>query len=183
MVAKLNLNDTDAATPAGAWNFTTTPTVNGSPLGGEAGALHITGTETKTGSLFIVPAAVGDIGLKVSAKTGQTADVFTVTAADGSTNWLRVGSAGTVYAVGTVNAVTFSGQYVSASTGIFAGTIYDSTGAIALTITATEFQFPKTRFLGQVGFFNTAPVSKPTGVAVDSAGIHAALVTLGLIAA
>ena len=35
----------------------------------------------------------------------------------------------------------------------------------------------------QIGFFTTAPVSKPTGVAVDAAGIHAALVTLGLIAA
>lgn len=34
-----------------------------------------------------------------------------------------------------------------------------------------------------VGFFGTTPVAKPTGVAVDAAGIHAALVTLGLIAA
>lgn len=33
------------------------------------------------------------------------------------------------------------------------------------------------------GFFGTAAVSKPTGVAVSAAGIHAALVTLGLIAA
>jgi len=34
-----------------------------------------------------------------------------------------------------------------------------------------------------MGFFGTAAVAKPTGVAVDAAGIHAALVTLGLIAA
>lgn len=34
-----------------------------------------------------------------------------------------------------------------------------------------------------LGFFGTAPVAKPTGVAVSAAGIHAALVTLGLIAA
>ena len=33
------------------------------------------------------------------------------------------------------------------------------------------------------GFFGTAPVTKPTGVAVTAAGIHASLVTLGLIAA
>ena len=33
-----------------------------------------------------------------------------------------------------------------------------------------------------VGFFGTAPVAKPTGVAITAAGIHAALVTLGLIA-
>ena len=35
----------------------------------------------------------------------------------------------------------------------------------------------------KAGFFNTAPISKPTGVAVTAAGIHAALVSLGLIAA
>ena len=34
-----------------------------------------------------------------------------------------------------------------------------------------------------VGFYGTSPVAKPTGVTVDAAGIHAALVTLGLIAA
>ena len=33
-----------------------------------------------------------------------------------------------------------------------------------------------------VGFFGTAAVVKPTGVAVSAAGVHAALVTLGLIA-
>jgi hypothetical protein len=34
-----------------------------------------------------------------------------------------------------------------------------------------------------LGFFGAAPTTKPTGVAVDAAGIHAALVSLGLIAA
>lgn len=34
-----------------------------------------------------------------------------------------------------------------------------------------------------MGFFGTAPIAKPTGVAVSAAGIHAALVSLGLIAA
>lgn len=37
--------------------------------------------------------------------------------------------------------------------------------------------------LNTLGFFGAAPTAKPTGVAVDAAGIHAALVTLGLIAA
>lgn len=35
----------------------------------------------------------------------------------------------------------------------------------------------------RLGFFNATPAAKPTGVAVSAAGIHAALVTLGLIAA
>ncbi len=34
-----------------------------------------------------------------------------------------------------------------------------------------------------IGFFGIAPVARPTGVAVTAAGIHAALVTLGLITA
>lgn len=34
----------------------------------------------------------------------------------------------------------------------------------------------------KIGFFNATPIVKPTGVAVDAAGIHAALVSLGLIA-
>lgn len=35
----------------------------------------------------------------------------------------------------------------------------------------------------RIGFFNTTPAARPTGVAVTAAGIHAALVTLGLITA
>jgi hypothetical protein len=35
----------------------------------------------------------------------------------------------------------------------------------------------------KVGFYGTAPIAKQTGVAVNAAGIHAALVNLGLIAA
>jgi hypothetical protein len=34
-----------------------------------------------------------------------------------------------------------------------------------------------------LGFYGTSPIAKPTGVAVSAAGIHAALVSLGLIAA
>ena len=33
-----------------------------------------------------------------------------------------------------------------------------------------------------LGFFTTSAVAKPAGVAVSAAGVHAALVTLGLIA-
>jgi len=33
----------------------------------------------------------------------------------------------------------------------------------------------------KIGFWNATPVAKPTGVAVTAAGIHAALVSIGLI--
>jgi hypothetical protein len=36
--------------------------------------------------------------------------------------------------------------------------------------------------VGNVGFYNTAPIAKQTGVAVTAAAIHAALTALGLIA-
>jgi len=39
------------------------------------------------------------------------------------------------------------------------------------------------KFVNDVGFYNTAPVAQQTGVAVTAAGIHAALVNLGLITA
>jgi hypothetical protein len=35
----------------------------------------------------------------------------------------------------------------------------------------------------KLGFFGTTPIIRPTGVAVTAAGIHAALVSLGLITA
>lgn len=41
----------------------------------------------------------------------------------------------------------------------------------------------RSSYAGLLGFFGTAPQAQPTGVAVDAAGIHAALVTLGLITA
>jgi hypothetical protein len=36
---------------------------------------------------------------------------------------------------------------------------------------------------GNLAFFGGTPAAKPTGVAVSAAGIHAALVSLGLISA
>ncbi len=52
-------------------------------------------------------------------------------------------------------------------------------GVFAASSTNQELRFNA----GKLGFFGQAPVAKPTGVAVSAAGIHAALVTLGLIAA
>lgn len=40
-----------------------------------------------------------------------------------------------------------------------------------------------TLFGGNIGFYGTAPIAQQTGVAVSAAGIHAALVNLGLITA
>lgn len=58
---------------------------------------------------------------------------------------------------------------IDISGGTFSGNAWKSPG---FTVGGT----------GNLGFYSAAPVAKPTGVAVTAAGIHAALVTLNLIA-
>jgi len=61
---------------------------------------------------------------------------------------------------------------------------FNSNGLVALRINGTAATFAGAVTVGgNVGFYNNAPVAKPTGVAVTAAAIHAALVTLNLIAA
>ena len=60
----------------------------------------------------------------------------------------------------------------------------DSTGAVRASFSSTAATFAGAVTVGgNVGFYNNAPVAKPTGVAVTAAAIHAALVTLNLISA
>ena len=57
-------------------------------------------------------------------------------------------------------------------------------GATELTLTTTGGTFAGTLAVtGNIGFYGQSTTAKPTGVAVSSAGIHAALVTLNLIGA
>jgi hypothetical protein len=58
----------------------------------------------------------------------------------------------------------------------------DTTAHTRYDASATRWTFDDDVVVGgDVGFYNTAPVAKQTGVAVTAAGIHAALVNLGLI--
>ena len=50
-------------------------------------------------------------------------------------------------------------------------------------LTGVGFDIRSQAGVVQLGFFGGTPVEKPTGVAVTAAGIHAALVSLNLIAA
>lgn len=80
----------------------------------------------------------------------------------------------------TVNSLT-------ASTQVWLDTASSSNADVSLELrskgTGAIVSNTAHRFLGNVGFYGTTPVAKQTGVAVNAAGIHAALVTLGLIAA
>lgn len=69
----------------------------------------------------------------------------------------------------------------SAVLHIFGGGINVSARNIATdTTTGTKIGTSTSQ---KLGFFGATPIAKPTGVAVSAAGIHAALVSLGLIAA
>ena len=71
--------------------------------------------------------------------------------------------------------------YQSASSG---GTLVFDTGSVTrFTLNSTAATFSGAVTIGgNVGFYNASPVAKPAGVAVTAAAIHAALVTLNLIA-
>ena len=61
-----------------------------------------------------------------------------------------------------------------------------SGGPVEIETSQVQFVGPQVlvgNAAGQVGFYGTAPIDKQTGVLVTAAGIHAALVALGLIAA
>lgn len=60
--------------------------------------------------------------------------------------------------------------------------IYDM-AAVALIQETSSGNLRLGKTGGNVGFYGTTPVALQTGVAVSSAGIHAALVNLGLITA
>ena len=82
-------------------------------------------------------------------------------------------SAGQVRLAGTLTTTgTATGDFSSATI---------STGAISALVASTGVKVGATG--DKLGFYGTAPISLQTGVAVSSAGIHAALVALGLITA
>lgn len=66
-----------------------------------------------------------------------------------------------------------TGAVTIAAGNVSGGDILLYTGAAAVRLRITQ--------AGEMGFFGATPAAKPTGVAVTAAGIHAALVTLGLI--
>jgi hypothetical protein len=59
---------------------------------------------------------------------------------------------------------------------------YDTDEAVSAVVDSIEINGAINHDGTTVGFYGAAPVVKPTGVAVSTAAIHAALVSLGLIA-
>ena len=112
------------------------------------------------------------VGARENATDGNFATYLAFstnpTGASNVTERMRIASTGTVSIASTTAGSSGAGALVVQGGISAAGASYFG-GAVTIG--------------GNVGFYNASPVAKPTGVAVTAAAIHAALVTLNLIAA
>ena len=110
-----------------------------------------------------------DYGIDISQSYNRVEGIrgYTTTA---SNVRLNSGINGTFVLLGGSQSVSGGGNSVTDSSGTTTNVIVDATR-------------DGLQFLGRVGFYGTTPVARPTGVAITAAGIHAALVTLGMITA
>jgi len=162
-------------------------------------------TETGTGNWTFTARTSGTVPLSVVLASGQTANGIEQRTSLGAVNF-SVSAGGTVQTVQYFNiqdpssaSYLISGYDNSGSASGFgsAGYFLSSYGAGSRTgnmmvgtfgsgaiqfYTATTKRF-EISSSGGIGFFGATPVAKPTGVPVTAADIHAALVSLGLIAA
>ncbi len=113
-----------------------------------------------------------DIFIGHSAVAAAAVDVRSVTIGTSTTPYAggEIISIGTRAISGITNQVTIGNIGTNCSVNLRGGT---AIGA-GIRIGATTNQ--------KIGFYNTTPITKPTAVPVTAAGIHAALVSLGLIA-
>ena len=167
-------NVTIASTTAGASNAGALVVAGGISAGA---ASYIGGALTVTGALS------GSSTISASNTiTGSASSAPAFTVANNNVTAISFKSASSTIGLG-VNAsdvlgFAFGGVYPSAYQ-------FYVVGGVGLAINAggaATFAGAVT-VGGNVGFYNASPVAKPTGVAVTAAAIHAALVTLNLIAA
>ena len=85
-----------------------------------------------------------------------------------------------------IKTASWGALQVTAS-GSSPGTVTVNTGGravpLAFQVGGSNTEVLKFSAAGGIGFYGATAVAKPTGVAVTAAGIHAALVSLGLIGA
>lgn len=103
-------------------------------------------------------------GAVSAGTTGRAGGAYTITAGDGSA--AKAASAANGGVGGTLTLYGGAGGAGDGAgvAGAYGGVLVERTG-------------------GKLGFYGTAPVALQTGVAVSAAGVHAALVALGLITA
>lgn len=139
----------------------------GSSTGGDMLFASGGGTNSSGGS-FQMYAGIGNAG----AASGGSFDMAGGNAAGSGAGGGLVLQSGGSLGGGAGGDIQLVSGFGAPSGNIFIGTDSNPT---CLTITENGFA------ASQMGFFNAAPVTQPTAVPVTAAGIHAALVSLGLI--
>ena len=165
-----------------------------------SGTVTFTGTTVDEGASAIAPAVSASGAPSVPLTVTAAADTAMTASTEAPSVYLNL-SASRQFATGALTtqralriaAPTY--RFVGASTLTNAATVYIDaaptagtnatiTNAYALWVDAGMTRLDGGLALtGNVGFYGTTPIAKQTGVAIDAAGIHAALVALGLIAA
>ena len=158
-------------------------------------ALTVAGTSALAGAVTVGGSSVTTSSLTLSRTAGGTvATMHEYITPDNSPSYYRIwGGRFTGENVGTTDDTkAFYQRTIPAGNSLAFGVISlgaagaftnaNMTDRFAVTITGVTVAGTMT-VSGNVGFYGTAAVAKPTGVAVTAAGVHAALVTLGLIAA
>lgn len=160
--------------------FTFSGGVSPSSQGGGISFISGTGTTNLGGDISFTSGSGGVQGGNFSYAAGAGIGIngnggtFSMTAGDAKGS----GAGGTfLLTAGTnVDVVGPGGDfYLLAGGGGTTGSIYLQAQV------GTVIQITDDTAVGQLGFFGAAPVAQPTAVPVTAAGIHAALVSLGLI--
>lgn len=142
------------------------------------------------GNKFDSPQFMEDLYDAVVAIESGAADITSVVAGAGMTGGGTAGAV-TLNVIAGTN-ITVNADDVALATNVNVAGTLNATGDFTvgtdkLTVTAaagnTTIKGALDHDGASVGFYGTAPIAKQTGVAVDAAGIHGALVALGLIAA
>jgi hypothetical protein len=139
-------------------------------------------SSTTTGALKVA----GGLGVAGAFYAGATSTIGTGATVTLNVNGSSSGSSGGAALIvqnGGVSSGYFGNYSFFATAAYSTKQLLSGIGTLALSggfATASAIEISATNGLG---FFGTTPAARPTGVAVTAAGIHAALVTLGLITA
>lgn len=133
---------------------------------------------------------LGSTGLTVNAAAGASVNGDTLLSVIGDTTGVfEVAADGGIGANGDAaysgHTIKIGGNSIlraDADSTLLAAAV-GSTFGVTIAASGAETGVIQVKSGGKLGFFLATPVVKPTGVAVTAAGIHAALVTLGLIGA
>lgn len=170
------------------------------------GDAHADTTVTVTGeqdanarTIITADGGTANGNLSATSQSGQATADIVVSTADGTAHADHSVSSGTWRAYGTRTVQSNGGGNAEADVSVTATGGGNANGLVSLTADTTgvasggvvatgdggsaHIKVEADATSGRIGFFTAAPVAKPTGVAVTAEAIHAALVTLGLIAA